>query len=237
MEFKIISKEEFLKENKKPNQERVWDSIAIPWKTHVVKKIPIVEEFLKKASSLSKDNETVKIVDFGCGTGRNMISDKEITYYGIDFSERQLKQAEKYIKKNKIKAKLYKSKINKLDKKNFKNEAFDCGLFMASLHCLETEKERFDSLKEFYRLLKPKSEALISVWNSEDKRFVCVNNHRDIYISWKENNIPYMRYYYLYYKNEFLDLLKKTRFKILEFYKPREHDRFSKKNWIVRVRK
>ena len=62
----------------------------------------------------------------------------------------------------------FKSKIDKLD---FENEFFDYGLFISSLHCLESEKEREDALKEFYRILKKDAEALISVWDSNDKRF------------------------------------------------------------------
>jgi len=228
-DLKIISKKEFLKTYKKPNQEMVWNKIAIPWKTYVVKKIPIVEEFLK--------NKKGKIIDLGCGTGRNMIPNKKITYYGIDFSENQLKNAEKYIKKNKIKAKLFKSKLSSLNKKIFKDIFFDYGLFIGSLHCLESEKERENALKEFYRVSKPNAEALISVWNSEDKRFNSLNNHGDVYMSWYENRTPYMRYYYLYKKQELLNLLKLVGFKILEFYKTRENDRFSKKNWILRVKK
>ncbi len=234
-DFKIISKEEYLKKHKKPNQEKVWNKIAKPWKNYVVKKIPVVEEFLRKAS-LSKNNEKAKIVDFGCGTGRNMIPDKKNFYYGIDFSENQIKQAKKYAKENNINARLIKTDITNL-KKNFRDKMFDYGLFIASLHCIEKKEKREKALKEFYRILKKNAQALITVWNSEDERFSHVNNHGDMYMSWKSDGTNYMRYYYLYYKKEFLDLLKNTGFKILEFYNPREHDRFSKKNWIVRVRK
>ena len=45
--IKIISKKEFDKGKNQLEQEEVWDSIAIPWGKYVVKKIPIVEEFLK----------------------------------------------------------------------------------------------------------------------------------------------------------------------------------------------
>lgn len=227
--IKIISKEEFLKENKKPNQEKIWNSISQPWQLYRVNKIPIVEEFLK--------NKKGKVIDLGCGTGRNMIPNQKITYYGIDFSENQIKQAKKYAEEKKIKAILIKTDIANLSKKNFRDEMFDYGLFIASLHCIETKEKRQRALKEFYRTLKKNSESLISVWNSEDKRFAHVNNHGDIYMSWKENNIPYMRYYYLYKKQELLSLLKKIGFKIPEDYKPVEHDRFSKKNWIFKVRK
>ena len=219
--IKIISAKEL---DEKPNQEEVWDKIAAPWKTYVVKKIPIVVEFL--------ENKNGRILDLGCGNGRNMIPIKGISYYGVDFSKGQLEHAKKAIKRDKLDAKLFQSKIDKLPKE-FENEMFDYGLFMASLHCLESEKEREQALKEFYRILKPNAEALISVWNAEDKRF---NGLRGgIYLSWKEDNIPYMRYYYLYDKQEFIQLLESVGFKILEVYDKREGDRFSKKNFVVRV--
>jgi len=223
--IKIISKKEFLKKNKKPNQEEIWNGIANPWKTYVVKRLPIVEEFLVGKKG--------KVIDLGCGNGRNMIPSKKIKYYGVDFSEGQLKHAEYRIKKEKINGILFKQDGSDLS--FFKNNMFDYGLFMATLHCIEGKENRKKVLYEFYRVLRNKSEALISVWNSEDKRFDKVS--RDIYMSWKEDRIPYMRYYYLYKKKEFLNLLEKTGFEILEFYDAREHDRFSKKNWIVRVRK
>jgi len=181
--------------------------IAIPWEIYVVKTIPIVEEFLK--------NKKGKVVDLGCGNGRNMIPNKNIQYYGVDFSSCQLRNAKIYAQKNNINAEFFKIKADKLSK-DFKNEMFDYGLFIASLHCLESKEERLNSLKEFYRVLKPNSEALISVWNSEDKRFKDFN--REIYMSWKKDGICYRRYYYLYYKQEFINLLESVGFKIIHFY-------------------
>ena len=225
--IKIISKKEYLKRNPKPNQEEVWDSIAIPWKEYRSNQVPIVAEFLKDKKG--------KIIDLGCGSGRNMAKNDDIEYCGVDFSENQLKQAWDYIQKNGINAKLFKSKADKLNKEDFPDEIFDYGLFIATLHCIECKKKRENALKEFYRVLKPGAEALISVWNSEDKRFNSLKG--DIYMSWKKDEINYMRYYYLYNLQEFLDLLKGVGFKILEIYNAREHDRFSKKNWIIRIRK
>lgn len=225
--IKIISKKEYLKRNLEPNQEEVWDSIAIPWKEYRSNKIPIVAEFLKDKKG--------KIIDLGCGSGRNMVKNDDIEYYGVDFSKEQLKQAEKYIKEKKINAKLFKSKADKLNKEDFPDEIFDYGLFIATLHCIEGKKERENALKEFHRVLKPGAEALISIWNSEDKRFNSLKG--DFYMSWKKDNILYMRYYYLYDKKEILDLLKSAGFKILEIYSAGEHDRFSRKNWIIKIKK
>jgi tRNA (uracil-5-)-methyltransferase TRM9 len=223
--IKIINRSEFDNVGKKPDQEAVWDSIANPWKTYVVKKIPVVVEFLR----LKKG----KIVDLGCGTGRNMIASKEIEYFGVDFSAVQLKHAAELIKEKGINAHLFKCGLDKLPKE-FRDEMFDYGLFISTLHCME-EKERLKSLKEFYRILKPGAEALISVWNSEDNRFK--GKVKDIYMSWEEDGVPYFRYYYLYGKDEFIGLVNDAGFEVIEFYSPREHDRFSKKNWVVRVKK
>jgi ubiquinone/menaquinone biosynthesis C-methylase UbiE len=218
-----------LKKSKKPNQEEVWDNIAGLWSEYRQRKIPIVEEFLKGKKGM--------VIDLGCGNGRNMAFNSDIEYYGVDISKEQLRHAEFRINKNKIKAILIKGSIDKLNKNLLKDNMFDYGLFIATLHCIETKKKRKESLKEFYRVLKKGGEGLISVWNSEDKRFDCVGNNGNIYMSWRENNIDYMRYYYLFRKQEFLDLIESIGFDIIKFYEPREHDRFSRKNWIVRVRK
>ncbi len=235
--IKIMSKKEFIEKYKKvPNQEEIWNGIANPWKTYVVKRLPIVEEFLKKVSSdfkKSEGSQKGKVIDLGCGNGGNMIPNNKIKYYGVDFSVGQLKHAESRLKKEKINGVLFKQDGSDLS--FFKNNLFDYGLFMATLHCIEGKKNRERAISEFYRVLKKGSEALISVWNSEDVRFKGILG--DIYMSWKEEGVPYMRYYYLYKKKEFLGLLRKTGFDVLEFYSAREHDRFSKKNWIVRVRK
>jgi len=247
--IKIISKKEYKKvleqSSKKlelPNQEIVWNDIAEPWKNYVVKKIPIIENFLNKVSLKSKDfkksknAEKCKIADIGCGTGRNMISSDKIEYYGVDFSEGQLVNAKRICKEAGVNVNFFHSKASRLPKE-FKDEMFDYGLFIATLHCIEGEKERLNALKEFYRILKLNAEALISVWKSDDKRFDSVENHGDVYMSWMYKGDSHMRYYYLYSKKELLDLLKKVGFKIMEIYKPTLHDRFSKKNWIVRVKK
>jgi ubiquinone/menaquinone biosynthesis C-methylase UbiE len=224
--IKIISKQEFLKNNKKQDQEKVWDKISDLWNEYRKEPFDVVKNFLKDKKG--------KIIDIGCGNGRNMITDSGIEYYGVDFSANQIKAAENNSKERRINAKLFKSSAAKLDKNVFKDEMFDYGLCVAVLHCIDDEKKRLNALKEFYRVLKPNAEALITVWNSEDERFNGLIG--DIYMSWKKDGKEHYRYYYLYDKEEFLSLLKSVGFKILEINE-KETDRFSKKNLIVRVRK
>lgn len=237
MVINIISKEEFLKNNKKPNQENVWNEISDLWIEYKKKPFFDIENFLKGKKGL--------VIDLGCGSSRNMIKNDSLEYYGVDLSANQLKAAENKIKQEKIKAVLFKSSADKLDKKIFKNEMFDYGLFIATLHCIDNEKARLNAIKEFYRVLKPGAEALITVWNSDDERFKHVNNHGDIYMSWKKDGKEYFRYYYLYSETELSDLLKKVGFKILEIKKRDDNidsqrtlkERFSKKNLIIHVKK
>lgn len=225
MPIRIISKEDYLKNNSLPKQEEVWDSISKSWAEYRPRKIPIVEEFLKDKNG--------KIIDLGCGSGRNMIQNEKVEYYGVDFSQKQIENARRYIEDNKINAKLF--KLGADDLSEFSNDMFDYGLFIATLHCIEDKKERENSLKEFYRVLKKGAEALISVWDSSDKRFNGLKG--EVYMSWKDNGKINMRHYYLYDKEELIKSLEKTGFNILEIYNSREKDRFSRKNLIIKIKK
>ena len=206
------------------NQQKIWDSIAVPWKTFRVKSLKEVQEFLKD----KKGN----ILDLGCGTGRNFVKING-TIYGVDFSEQMLKYAKNYAEKNNIKIKLIKANITNL---RFKNNFFDSAVFIAVLHCIETSENREKSLKELLRVLKLDGEAMISVWDYDQERFE--NSEKESFISWNYNEKEYLRYYYLYEKKEFLNLLKKVGFKIVKIMdKGKNFGLYSRKNIIVVVKK
>jgi tRNA (uracil-5-)-methyltransferase TRM9 len=220
----IINKKDL---KKKIVQERVWDSVAKSHNKEALNISPIIKDFLK--------NKRGTILDLGCGDGRNLIFGKDLEYYCIDFSSEQLKKARSYTKKNKIKALFFKTDAYYLD--NFYSSFFDYGLFIGTIHCIESKESREKALKEFYRVLKPNAEALVSIWNSEDLRFK--GFEKEIYMTWKAGKSEVMRYYYLFSKKEIIELLENTGFKIIEFYETNKDkkDRFSNKNWIIGVRK
>jgi len=187
----------------KLSQQQIWNKIARPWKKYRGKPIKEVEDFLK--------NKSGKILDLCCGSGRHFIKLKNAEFYGIDFSEKMLKLAEKYAEKEKINVVLKKVEADNLP---FEDEFFDSAIFIDSLHSLETSETRKKALQELKRVLKKESEALISVWNKNQPRFK--NKEKETFIGWRINDDNYKRYYYLYDKEELEKLLKEEGFKIAE---------------------
>ncbi|MFZ5955269.1 MAG: class I SAM-dependent methyltransferase [Nanoarchaeota archaeon] len=187
----------------KISEEEVWDTIAEKWEEFRKRPVPEVLEFLKDKKG--------KILDLGCGTGRHLQKINGIKFFGIDFSEKMLRFAEKKIKKENIEAVLVKSDMSKLP---FSDDYFDYAIFIRSLHCIPSKKAREKSLRELYRVLKPKAKSLIQVWSKSHERLK--NKEKGDYIPWTINNRQIQRYYYIYEQNEIQDLLEKVGFKILK---------------------
>jgi len=206
------------------NQEQVWDSIAKPWKKLRITPIQEVVEFLK--------NKKGRILDLGCGNGKHFPYMKG-QVYGVDFSENMLKFSRELAEKNQINANLIKSEAYNLP---FEDNFFDAVIFVAVLHCVDSKEKREKALKELLRVLKSGKEAFITVWDYNQERFK--DNKKESYIPWKYDGKEYMRYYYLYDKEEFLDLLKDIGFEILQANNSENPNGFySKKNIDVIVKK
>ena len=187
---------------KMENQEKVWNAIASDW--HKLKTIPskTVTEFLNKSRG--------KILDFGSGSGRDLLwlkpkKDREL--YLVDFSSNMLKLAKQRAKTLGIKIKTEKSNIVKTD---FKDSFFDGAVFDSVLHCIPEEEKRKETVRELFRILKSKAEAVILVWNKKAERFK--NSPKEKFVAWKDKG---KRYYYLYDEKEIYDLFEKCGFKII----------------------
>jgi tRNA (uracil-5-)-methyltransferase TRM9 len=183
------------------NQEKVWDKIAQEW--HEFKKSPSesATEFL--------NNSRGKVLDFGSGSGRNLLnlkSSKERELYLLDFSKEMLDKAEQRAKSLGLEIKTIKSP---LEKTPFENNSFDSVVCVAALHCVETSEAREAAVEEIFRILKPRGEAEIEVWNKDSGRFK--NAPKEKFISWRDKG---KRFYYLYTKNEVFELFKSKGFEI-----------------------
>ena len=181
------------------NQKQVWNNIAEEW--HEFKKIPATGtiEFLKKQKG--------KVLDLGSGSGRHLIKIKSGKMYLLDFSEKMIELAKQKAKKEKIEAEFA---VSSMTKTPYENNFFDSAICISALHCLNKSEQK-KAIKELYRILKPKAQVLVGVWNKESKR---LKRHKgkEALIKWNDKG---ERYYYLFDEKEVQDLFKKEGFKIL----------------------
>lgn len=179
----------------KISQKEVWDAISEPWHEYRKKMPEEVEKFVKYKTGL--------ILDMGCGSGRNIVKGK--SFVGIDFSKKMISLA----KKDKPDSMFV---IGDLRYLPFKDSVFDSVISVASLHCIKGGGG--EVLKEMKRVMKNNSEAFIQVWNKDQPRFT----KKEDYIPWKHGEKTYMRYYYLFSKDELEELLKSVGFDILNIF-------------------
>lgn len=211
-----------------PNQEKVWDNIAKKWNEYREVPSPTVVKFLKSIKS-NKNKEEIKILDLGCGSGRNFVKPKSKNYtiYGTDFSKEMLKHAKEKAIKNKIKVELKQMKDEKIP---FDDDFFDAAICVAVLHCL-TEKEQIKLMKELYRVMKKKSKVLISVWSRKSPRLR--TKPKECFVPWtvktrtsekdleKENGEKHQRYTYIYEDDELKEQAESVGFKVLRSWEER----------------
>jgi len=187
-----------MKKESSQSQHQVWNAIAPEW--HEYKQVPGENtiEFLKK--------QTGKVLDLGSGSGRHLMKIKKGEMYLSDFSEEMIKLAEKKAKKLKIPAQFSVADMTKLP---YEDNFFDSAIAISSFHCIP-KSEHKKSVKELFRVLKPKAKALIGVWNIKSKRFK--NATKEKMIKWTDKG---ERYYYLFDEPEVHKLFKSAGFKIL----------------------
>jgi len=206
-------------------QDEVWDKIAEPWQKYRKYSPKEVVDFLKDKKG--------KILDVGCGSGRNIIANPHISYYGVDFSEEMLKFARENAKKKGVKYILKKSGAEELP---FEDNFFEVAICISTLHCIENEKNRKKTLEELYRVLKKDGEAMISVWNKDTNDKLSELKTKEGYLNWQKDGKTYQRYYYFYDKDELQKLLQSIGFKVLKT-RISGDEKHSKKNFIFYVKK
>jgi ubiquinone/menaquinone biosynthesis C-methylase UbiE len=183
------------------NQKDIWNKIAPEW--HELKKNPSVnaQEFLSK--------QTGRVLDAGSGSGRNILGLKtEAELYLSDFSPKMIELAKKRAKKEKIEAEFSIAPLSKLP---YEDKFFDAAICVAALHCIHSQIERKNSLKELSRVLKSGAKLEIEVWNKDSSRFKN-KNKKDI-VKWRDLGT---REYYFYTEEELKKQLEEAGFKIIK---------------------
>ena len=174
-----------------------------------------VWESVKKFND--KININTKILDAGCGNGKNMIyfQNKGHIVKGIDFSNNLLKICED--KNLDVKH----SDIRYLP---FNDNEFDNTISIAVIHHLSTHQDRINAINELIRVTKPNGKILITVWAIEQEE----HSRRKFKLG--DNIVPFedsIRYYHIFNETTFLDLIK--HFNIEEYF-------WEKGNWNVIIK-
>lgn len=126
--------------------------------------------FVKYLENL-KIKSSLKLVDIGCGKGRNTIylAKYGFSVYAMDYIQSALGYTKQKAEKNGIiqQIHIYKAEIDK--RWPFKNNFFDLAIDSFSSIDIETRKGRDIYKQEMYRTLKPGGFALIMVVSTKDE--------------------------------------------------------------------
>ncbi len=137
----------------------------------------------------------LKILDIGCGTGKNIESFSKLgKTWGIDISP----QAINYCKKRGIKN----IKLGNAEKTGYRTESFDVVTLLDVLEHVDDNK----TLKEIYRILKPKGILIVSVpayqslWSRWDEALHHKRryNKKSLQMLFKENHLKLKKISYMF---------------------------------------
>ena len=156
-----------------------------------------VKEFMDSLVSSSK------VLELGCGNGKNMLYRNDLNIEGIDISSEQVR----ICKEKNLNVK--EGSITQLD---YLDNLFDYIICIATYHHLDNDIDRHLSLKEMYRCLKYGGQILITVWAMEQPENGKFNfTKTDEMVPWlsKDDGNTYLRYYHIYRKGElYLEIIR-----------------------------
>ena len=171
------------------------------------------------------NNDKVRVLEFGCGSGRfatllNQNFPGKFDYVGIDLSDELLS----YAGKENPNLTFFQWDITKLVK-NFEQESFDLIVWTSSFQHIPTKKERSFLMKNFYRLLNYDGMLLMTNWSLSDwfvkknwkavmksrlkSRLKLKNNTRDLMVPRTDNEWKiYERFYHFFSLKELENLTR-----------------------------
>lgn len=192
---------------KVPDQKKVWNKIAPEWYLFKDKNKAYINKFQQSILEFLKDQKG-NILDLGAGTGRYLTKIKNGKMILVDFSKEMIKIAKQNAKKKKIEAEFQIANSSNLP---FKDNFFNAAICISIVQCIPDSKNRIQTFKELYRVLKPGAKAKIGTWNKEGGRFK--NKPKESCINWTNKG---ERYYYFYSKDELKKELENVGFKIIK---------------------
>jgi len=169
-----------------------------------------------------------KMLDLGCGNGKYLSVRQDLDLYALDNCENLIEIVKK-------KYPTTKTFISDVTNTKFETDEFDSVISIAVIHHLATKERRIEMLKEIIRILKVGAQCLITAWATEQNytktlsKATKISDTNDWLISWedKKNKKISQRFYHLFEKGEFEDLLSNfPNIKIID-------STYEKDNWNV----
>ncbi len=169
-----------------------------------------------------------RVLDSGCASGRfyEVLENKRVDFYGIDFSEKLIGIAkEKYPKAN--------FRVADARSAPFPPDYFDKVYSISVLHNIPSGEFRLEYLREMRRVLKPGGRLILRVWDFWRRRegwelffkyafLKLVGRSQldffDIFLPWKDSKgeTVAMRYFHCFTSVSLADLVRKAGFTIRE---------------------
>jgi tRNA (uracil-5-)-methyltransferase TRM9 len=188
---------------------QVFDEIAESWYRFRHR-----SRFTPELEKLAGRWQRGKLLNVGCAHGADFLPFKaNFESWGVDFSSQMLKLAHGYAAKFGLKTELTLADAISLP---FKDSTFDCAIAIAVYHNIIGAEQRRKALTELHRVLKPGTEAFITVWNKWQPAFW--SKSKEVYVPWKSRKKTHYRYYYLYSYPELRNLLVGTGFQIINMF-------------------
>ena len=155
-----------------------------------------------------------KLLNVGCAHGPDFLPFKDnFELWGVDFSTQMVKLARKYASKFKLEVKLSIADAISLP---YPDNTFNWAIAVATYHHIQGDKQRRKAFQELRRVLKPKGEAFITVWNRWQPGFWLKG--KEVNIPWKSRGGILYRYYYLFSYPELRNLLTRVGFEITSIF-------------------
>jgi tRNA (uracil-5-)-methyltransferase TRM9 len=187
----------------------VFDQIAESW--YRVRHWPLLKGELEEVAARWQSG---KLLNVGCAHGPDFLSfDQRFELWGVDSSPAMLKQALRYSAKFKLYVNITAADALFLP---FPNNNFDWAISVATYHHIKGREEKEKAFIELKRVLKPRGEAFLTVWNHGQPRFWLRSKEQQV--PWRLKEETVYRYYYLFSYGELRTLLTKAGWEVIAMF-------------------
>ena len=192
----------------------VFDRIAESW--YGVRHWPLLK---KELEEMAERWQGGKLLNVGCAHGPDFLAfNRSFELWGVDSAPAMLRQALRYSAKQGLYVNLMAADALFLP---FPQHTFDCAISVATYHHIKGDQERERAFAELRRVLKPRSEAFLTVWNYGQPRFWLKSQEQQV--PWKLKEETVYRYYHLFSYGELRKSLIKAGWEIVSMFPERSY--------------